>query len=196
MNAGYETTATTLSFCSYELALNPECQEKLYEEINSAIDSNGEISYEALATLPYLDSVISETLRLYPPIIKLEREPITDYKLGDTGITLFKGQIVEIPVYAIHHSEEYYPNPENFNPSRFMPQNRDQIIPYTYLPFGAGPRNCIGMRFALMETKLCLAQIVRRYKFVRSVKTEIPLQFKKVSLLLSTNGLIVGIQKR
>ncbi len=77
-----------------------------------------------------------------------------------------------------------------------MPENRDQIIPYTYLPFGAGPRNCIGMRFALMEIKLCLSQIVRRYKFVRSVKTEVPLQFKRVSLLLSTNGLIVGIQKR
>jgi cytochrome P450 family 3 subfamily A len=77
-----------------------------------------------------------------------------------------------------------------------MPENRDQIIPYTYLPFGAGPRNCIGMRFALMETKLCLAQIIRRYKFVRSVKTKVPLQFKRVSLLLSTNGLIVGIQKR
>jgi cytochrome P450 len=97
MTAGYETTATTLSFCSYELALNPECQEKLYEEINSAIDSNGEISYEVLAKLPYLDSVISETLRLYPPIIILEREAMTDYKLGDTGITLFKGQVVEIP---------------------------------------------------------------------------------------------------
>jgi cytochrome P450 len=196
MIAGYETTATTLSFCSYELALNPECQEKLFEEINSAIDSNEEISYETLAKLPYLDSVISETLRLYPPIIKLEREAMTDYKLGDTGITLFKGQVVEIPVYPIHHSEEYYPNPENFNPSRFMPENRDQIIPYTYLPFGAGPRNCIGMKFALMEAKLCLAHIVRRYKFIRSAKTEVPLEFRRVSLLLSTNGLIVGIQKR
>jgi cytochrome P450 family 3 subfamily A len=75
--------------------------------------------------LPYLDSVISETLRLYPPVLRLEREAMTDYKLGNTGITLLKGQLVEIPVFAIHHSEEYYPNPERFFPERFMPENRD-----------------------------------------------------------------------
>ncbi len=194
--AGYETTATTLTFCSYELALNPECQEKLCEELKSAMDSNGEINYETLAKLPYLDSVISETLRLYPPVLRLEREAMTDYKLGNTGITLLKGQLVEIPVFAIHHSEEYYPNPERFFPERFMPENRDQIIPYTYIPFGAGPRNCIGMRFALMEAKLCLAHIVRRFRFVRSAKTAVPLQFKTVTRLCSAKSVIVGIQKR
>ncbi len=194
--AGYETTATTLSFCSYELAVNPECQEKLYEEVSSAIDSKGEISYETLAKLHYLDSVISETLRLYPPVIRLEREAMTDHKLGDTGITLFKGQIVEIPTYAVHHSEEYYPNPEKFIPERFMPENRHQIIPYTFIPFGAGPRNCVGMRFALMEAKLALAQIVRKFKFVRSAKTEVPLKFKTVTPLCAAKSIIVGIEKR
>jgi len=194
--AGYETTATTLSFCSYELALNPDCQQKLYEEVSSAVDQNGEISYEILTKLPYLDSVISETLRLYPPVIRLERETMTDYKLGDTGIELYKGQIIEIPTYAIHHSEEYYPNPDKFNPERFMPENRDQIVPYTYIPFGAGPRNCIGMRFALMETKLGLAQIIRRFRLVRSVKTEVPLKFLTVTPLCAAKSLIVGIEKR
>jgi len=119
-----------------------------------------------------------------------------DYKLGDTGITLYKGQVVEIPIYAIHHSEEYYENPEKFNPERFLPENRDQIIPYTYLPFGSGPRNCIGMRFALMEAKLCLAQIVRRFRFVRSAKTEVPLRFKTVTPLTAAKSIIVGIEKR
>ena len=111
-------------------------------------------------------------------------------------MTLYKGQVVEIPIYAIHHSEEYYENPEKFNPERFLPENRDQIIPYTYLPFGSGPRNCIGMRFALMEAKLCLGQIVRRFRFVRSPKTEVPLRFKTVTNLTAAKSIIVGIEKR
>ncbi|CAG2111904.1 unnamed protein product, partial [Medioppia subpectinata] len=194
--AGYETTATTLTFCSYELALNPHIQQRLYEEVESAVDSNGEISYEVLAKLPLLDAILSETLRLYPPVIRLERKAQTDYKLGDTGIQLYAGQDIEIPVYAIHHSEDFYPNAHKFDPDRFMPENRHKIIPYTYLPFGAGPRNCIGMRFALMEAKLGLAQIVRRYRFFRSSQTAVPLQFRPISRLLAAKEVVVGIEKR
>ncbi|CAG2164092.1 unnamed protein product, partial [Oppiella nova] len=194
--AGYETTATTLTFCSYELALNPSVQERLYEEVEAAVDADGEISYEDLAKLPFLDAVLSETLRKYPPIIKLQRKAMADYKLGDTGIQLFKSQDVEIPVYAIHHSEEYYPQPEKFIPDRFLPENRHKITPYTYIPFGAGPRNCIGMRFALMEAKLGLVQIVRRYRFFRSPQTAVPLEFKPITLLCSPKSVIIGIEKR
>ena len=195
--AGYETTATTLSFCSYELALHPEVQEKLFEEVESAVDSKGEINYETLSKLPYLDAVLSETLRMYPPVIRLERRAMTDrYKLGDTGLVLNKGQEIEIPVYAIHHSEEFYPNPDKFYPERFLPENRNQIKPYTYLPFGAGPRNCIGMRFALMEAKLGIAQIVRRFRFFRTEETAVPLQFRPFFRLTSAKKLVVGIEKR
>ncbi|CAG2109522.1 unnamed protein product, partial [Medioppia subpectinata] len=154
--AGYETTASTLSFCSYELALNPDVQQKLYEEVMTLMDTNGEIDYEVLIKLPFLDAVIAETLRLHTPLVKIGRIAAKDYRLGNTGITVYKGQALEIPVYAIHHSKEYYPNAEMFIPDRFLPENRHQIIPYTYLPFGSGPRNCIGMRFALMEVKLVL----------------------------------------
>ncbi len=98
--------------------------------------------------------------------------------MGNTGLTLFKGQTVEIPVYAIHHSEEYFPNADKFIPERFLPENRHKIIPYSYLPFGAGPRNCIGMRFALTEAKLGLASIIQKYRFSRSPRTEVPLSFK------------------
>ncbi|CAG2108205.1 unnamed protein product [Medioppia subpectinata] len=143
--AGYETASTTLSFCSYELALNPDVQQKLYEEVMSSLDTNGEIDYEVLTKLPFLDAVIAETLRLHSPIVKIGNIAAQDYRLGSTGITVQKGQTVEIPIYAIHHSEEYYPNPEMFIPDRFLPVNRHKIIPYTYLPFSAGPRNCIGM---------------------------------------------------
>jgi cytochrome P450 family 3 subfamily A len=77
-----------------------------------------------------------------------------------------------------------------------MPENRHKIIPYTFIPFGAGPRNCVGMRFALMEAKLALAQIVRKFKFVRSAKTEVPLKFKTVTPLCAAKSIIVGIEKR
>ncbi|CAG2178626.1 unnamed protein product [Oppiella nova] len=194
--AGYETTATTLTFCTYELALNQDIQDKLYEEINSAVDSNGEISYEELARLPYLDAVLSETLRLHPPAQRLARLASTDYKLGETGITLLKGQQIEFPIHGIHHLEEYYPNPFQFNPDRFLPENRHNIIPYTYLPFGAGPRNCIGMRFALLEAKLGLAHIIRKYRFFRTPNTDVPLIYKRSFLLASPKRLLVGIEKR
>ena len=137
--AGYETTATTLSFCSYELALHPEIQERLYSETSSAFDANGDINYDILSKLPFLDSVISETLRLYPPVLRLGREAMEDIQLENTDITIAKGVIAEIPVYAIHHSEEYYENASEFNPDRFMPENRANIKPNTYLPFGSGP---------------------------------------------------------
>ncbi len=97
-----------------------------------------------------------------------ERRAAEEYKLGDSGIELFKDQIVEITVFAMHYCEEFYPNPDKFNPDRFMPENRSQIKPYTYLPFGVGPRNCIGLRFALLEAKLSLTKLIQKYKFVRS----------------------------
>lgn len=194
---GYETTATALTFCSYELALNQEIQDQLFDEIQSALDSNGDISYENLAKLPFLDSVISETLRLYPPVLRLERQAMADYKLGDTGITLSKGEEIEIPVYAIHHCEEFYTNADKFIPNRFMPENRHLIKPYTYLPFGAGPRNCLGMRFALMEIKLGLTQIIKRFRLFKTEKTTFPMVFKEGTRLMTAKSpVMVGIEKR
>jgi len=194
--AGFETTATTLGFMSYALALHPECQEKLYKEVVTAMGSEKEISYEDLHRLPYLDACISETLRVYPPVSRLEREVNQDFKLGESEIKLLKGQVVEIPVYAIHHSEEYFKDADHFIPERFLPENRNQIIPYTYLPFGTGPRNCIGMRFALMEIKLAIAHIIIRYRFTKCNKTEEKLKFRPMVPTLSPSSVTVGIEKR
>ncbi|CAG2111767.1 unnamed protein product [Medioppia subpectinata] len=194
---GYETTSNLLSFCSYELALNPHIQDILCNEINCAIDSNGEIPYEVLAKLPHLDAVISETLRLHSPFLRLSRLATTDYPLADTGITLRAGQQIDFPIQAIHRSEEYYENAHQFNPDRFMPENRHKIIPYTYLPFGAGPRNCIGMRFALLNAKLALAHIVKNYTFFPTPNTDRPIHYMRGILNLTfPQKLIVGIDKR
>ena len=194
--AGYETTATTLSFCSYELALNQEIQNKLYQELKLAIENNGDIDYDTLSKLPYLDAVISETLRKYPPVQRLERTATQTYQVPNTKVTINKGNIVYIPVYAIHHDEEYYPSPETFKPERFLPENRHLIKPYTYLPFGCGPRNCVGMRFGLLEAKLALTKILLKYKFVKSAKTQVPLEFLPNRLLLASKSIIVGVERR
>ena len=195
-NAGYETTASTLTFATYELALNPSVQERLYEEVFSAVDSKGDIDYDVLSTLPYLDAVISETLRLHSPVIRISRQANEDYKLGHTGLTIKKDMVVEIPIYAIQHAPEYWLNPMQFSPERFLPENRDKIVPYTYLPFGGGPRNCIGMRFGLMEVKVGLVQVVRRFRLFRCPNTDVPLQLKTHLLLLSPKRVVVGIERR
>ncbi|CAG2165507.1 unnamed protein product, partial [Oppiella nova] len=205
---GYLATATILAFSAYELALNPDIQQRLYDEINGAIDSTaGDIPYDVLTRLPYLDAVVSEILRRYSMVrplariasadyklgdtgitikaavlsgsMPLARIASTDYKLGDTGITIKAGQQVELLNFALHHSERYYPDPFKFDPDRFMPENRHRVNPYAYMPFGAGPRNCIGMRFGLLVVKLGLARMVGAYRFYRCPETDVPVNYQR-----------------
>ncbi|CAG2165916.1 unnamed protein product [Oppiella nova] len=194
--AGYESTSATLSYCTYELALNPGLQDRLYEETKEAFNEKGEIDYEVLSRLPFIDALLSETLRNYPPVLRLQREAMEDVTLGDTGVKIEKGVAVEIPVYAIHHDPDHYPDPFTFSPDRFMPENRGHIQAYTYLPFGSGPRNCIGMRFALLESKLALAKISHSFRFSRVTDTDVPVVFNKGRVLCQAKRLVVGIQKR
>ena len=194
--AGYETTASTLSFCLYELALNQDIQERLYREIQQAKTEDPSLSYATLSKCEYLDAVLSETLRKYPPALLLNREASDRYHIPEAGLWLEKGQSVNIPVYAIHHMEQFFPNPHRYDPDRFMPENRDKIVPYSYLPFGGGPRNCIGMRFALTEAKMGLARLVDQFKVVRTAETTDTLQIKSSLFLLKTSPIKLGVQKR
>ncbi|CAG2103506.1 unnamed protein product [Medioppia subpectinata] len=109
------------------------------------------------------DQIYGETDQLKDQKINKSKIPSEDYKLGDTGITIPKGTTVDVDIQSIHHNPEYYPNPDRWDPERFMPENRDQLVPYTYMPFGMGPRNCVGMRFALMEAKTAIAHLVNKY---------------------------------
>ncbi|GFT54954.1 cytochrome P450 3A4 [Nephila pilipes] len=195
--AGYDTTASTLSFVSYLLALHPEIQEKVHEELVEAVtQTNGKLTYEALQNMKYMDNVISETLRLFPPAVRLERKAVGDYKLADTGITIPKGMIVTIPSYAMHRDPELFPDPERFDPDRFTPEERAKRDQYSYLPFGAGPRNCVGMRFALMEIKVCLACVVANFKIKRCPETKVPLKFLVGAGLLQPIDVTVALERR
>ncbi|KAG8176915.1 hypothetical protein JTE90_018698 [Oedothorax gibbosus] len=195
--AGYDTTASTLSFASYLLALNPEKQDLLREEVDRVIkEHKGHITYEALQDMKYLDNVISETLRIFPPAVRTERLADADYKLGDTGITVPKDMVITIPVYAMHHDPKFYPNPEIFEPDRFTLEERAKRDQYAYLPFGAGPRNCVGMRFALMEIKVCLAMVIANFHINRCPQTKVPLDFYIGQGILAPKGIILGLEAR
>ncbi|GBM26737.1 Cytochrome P450 3A13 [Araneus ventricosus] len=184
--AGYETTASALSFATYLLALNQEIQEKLRAEVDAEMERNDDhLTYDALKSMTYLDQVISETLRLYPPAFRLERQAEDDYRLGNTGINIPKGMVITIPVFAMHRDPKFWPNPERFDPERFTPEEEKKIPKYCYLPFGAGPRKCLGQLFAKTEVKFCLAHVVRYFKINTCPETNIPLEFD-----LSQHGLL------
>ncbi|GFU26382.1 cytochrome P450 3A11 [Nephila pilipes] len=161
---GYETTATMVTFVSYCLATNPEWQEKLIKEVDESFEKHTEMSYDAVRDMKILDAVISETLRMYPPLLMGERTAVDDYKLGDTGILVEKGLRIIIPFYAMHYDPDFFQDPETFNPERFMDSFEPKHPQYAYLPFGAGPRNCLGMRFALLEIKMCITNVLRHFR--------------------------------
>ncbi|KAK7074658.1 Cytochrome P450 3A4 [Halocaridina rubra] len=158
--AGFDTTASTLAFTSYLLAKHHEEQERLRKEIQDIIREHGEINYQSIMEAKFLDSCIMETLRMYPPLTTTERVCTRDFKLPNSDITVPRGMIVQIPIWCLHHDEQYWPEPYVYRPDRFMPENKACIRNYTHLPFGAGPRNCIAMRFALMEAKVALAKMI------------------------------------
>lgn len=126
----------------YELARNPEIQDKLRAEIQEGLKNNdGQLNYDLLFSFQYLDMVVHETLRMYPIIPAMLRKCDKDYKVANTNLTIPKGMTVLIPIYSIHHDSEFYPLPSTFDPERFSPANSESRNPITYLAFGEGPRS-------------------------------------------------------
>ncbi|XP_047998100.1 cytochrome P450 6B5-like [Leguminivora glycinivorella] len=162
---GYETSATTLAYMLYRLALNPEIQEKVAAEIDEVFERHGgEITYEALKDLTYMDKVFHETLRLHTVGDSLLRVSAEDYKVPGTNVTLRKGQTAVIPNIGIHYDEKYWPDPFKFDPERFSLENVAKRNPAVFLPFGIGPRNCIGVRFAKMQIRLMMARLLSQFR--------------------------------
>jgi len=180
--AGFDTTSNLLQSITFHLAKNPDIQEKLYQEIDEVASAlNGkQVTYEALHKMKYLDMVISEGLRIQPPAPQLDRSCTKDYTMdlgNGKSVEIKKGDIIFLPYYVLHHDSEYFPNPEKFDPDRFSDENKDSIVAGSYLPFGMGPRACIGSRFALMEAKLLLFNVLANFSIVPSPKTPAKLTF-------------------
>lgn len=143
--AGFETSSTAMSFALYEIALHPQVQGKLRAEINKILkEHDGELSYDAIMSMKYLDKVVHETLRKYPPLPILFRNCNKDYTIPDTDVVIKEGMGVMIPILGIQHDHEYFPNPEVFDPERFSEEGKASRPNFTWLPFGEGPRVCIG----------------------------------------------------
>ncbi|KAI1708172.1 cytochrome p450 domain-containing protein [Ditylenchus destructor] len=163
MVAGYDTSATTLEFALYNLAKLPEIQDQLRDEIDSVVGDDEEMTYEHLTKMPYLYQVIQETLRMYSPVPRIARLCRAPTKI--CGIEFKPGMQVSVPITAIHYDPGIYPDPYQFNPDRFSAEEKRGRDPLTWLPFGYGARNCIGMRLAEFEVKIALAFLIRRYRF-------------------------------
>ncbi|XP_041980390.1 cytochrome P450 6B5-like [Aricia agestis] len=179
--AGYETSATTMSFMLYELARNPDIQEKLHQEIDEVLgNSDGEVTYETLSKLPYMEKVFDETLRVYPLVDPLQRRAMDKYKIPGTDVTIEKGQIVVVPVRAIHYDETIYPNPEKFDPERFDPKVSAGRHACAYMPFGLGPRNCIGMRFAKVQSRVCILKLLSRFRVELAEEQDMTFDWRRI----------------
>ena len=160
--AGHETTSNALTWTWYLLSQHPEVEAKLHEELDSVLNGRTP-TLDDLRDLPYTLQVIKESMRLYPPAWILNgRVALEDVEIGD--YTIPKGNVVWISPYAMHRLPQYFPNPDEFDPERFTPENEKAIPKFAYIPFGGGARVCIGNSFALMEAHLILATIAQQYQ--------------------------------
>merc|ERR1719341_2047052 len=188
--AGYDTTGMTLSFLAYEMSKNPEVQKKLQEEIDQAFDeSEGELpDYSVIQSLSYLDMVIHETLRIHSPVGLNTRVATKDYKLPGTDIVIKEHEMLSWNARALHRDPEHWTNPDEFYPEHFSKEAKANRSPYAFQAFGQGPRACIGMRFALLEAKVAVLSVLRKFSFKPGTKTLEPLVLDAGSALAWAKG--------
>ena len=193
MLAGYETTSNTLSYTAYLLALNPIIQDKLIKEINGYYASNPNSSlYDAAEGIEYVTMILYESLRMYPPAPRTSRECKQTCAVTD-DLIIEKGVDINIPIFLLHRNPKYWPNPDTFDPERFNPNNEASYPAYSYLPFGEGPRNCIGRRLGMLEAKMALVAILKDFHFKKSVDTEVPLKLGFGISMSPRNGIKLTI---
>ncbi|XP_017376719.1 cytochrome P450 4F2 isoform X2 [Cebus imitator] len=165
MFEGHDTTASGLSWVLYHLAKHPEYQERCRQEVQELLKDREpkEIEWDDLAQLPFLTMCVKESLRLHPPVPVISRHVTQDIVVPD-GRVIPKGVICLISVFGTHHNPAVWPDPEVYDPFRFDPENSKERSPLAFIPFSAGPRNCIGQAFAMAEMKVVLALTLLRFR--------------------------------
>ncbi|XP_069673251.1 cytochrome P450 6j1-like [Periplaneta americana] len=190
LGAAFETSSSTLCFALYELAFHPDIQQRVREEIARVLAPHqNKLTYDNLQELHYLDMVVAETQRKYPSLPFLDRRCERDYEIpdphGSGTVILPAGTAVHIPVIGIQNNPKYFPIPEKFDPERFSEENRRNRSNLLHIPFGEGPRICIGKRFGLMQMKTGLVHILSKYEVAPCKETPIPLIPDPKSFLLA-----------
>jgi len=160
--AGHETSSNALSWIFYLLSSRPDCLEKVRQEFDSVL-GEASMTYSDVPKFEFVTQVILEALRLYPPFWMVDRMAVADDRVGDVAIP--RGSMVIVYVYGAHHAPRYWQNPENFDTERFTKANEKLRPPFTYLPFGAGPRGCIGGNYAMLQILMILSDLLRKYDF-------------------------------
>ncbi|KAG4079242.1 hypothetical protein HA402_006965 [Bradysia odoriphaga] len=190
--ASYETTSVTLQFCLHNLINHQSVQDKLRTQLRKTVDPGSKkISSSALSSIPLLNHIVKETLRMFPPAAPFTAR-VANENYEYQGIVIPKGAGVFIGVSAIHNDPKLWPEPEEFRPERFE-SDFDKL---TYLPFGGGPRNCLGMRFAYMEIELALANLILNYRFEPGPSTEKKIKtMETFATLIPQNGVFCKVTR-
>jgi cytochrome P450 len=160
--AGHETSSNALSWLLYLLSSRPDCLKQVRQEMEEAL-GGVPLGHADLPKFVFTTQVIQEALRLYPPFWMVDREAIADDRVGD--IVIPAGSMVIVHVYGAHHAAKHWSDPENFDTDRFIKGAEKQRAPFTYLPFGGGPRVCIGNHYAMLQILMILSELLRRYDF-------------------------------
>ncbi|XP_001603529.3 cytochrome P450 6B1 [Nasonia vitripennis] len=195
--AGFETSSTTVSNALYELAFNQNIQDKLRNEIREEIErNNGQLTYDSIKRMKYLDKIYKETLRKYPPGSIIQRRSNAQYTFTGTKVTIPANTTLIIPVWAIHRDPDLYPDPDIFDPERFNEDNESSRHPMNYLPFGDGPHNCIAVRYSNYQTKVGLIAAINKFKVNVCDKTCISYQVEPRAIFTApVGGIYLKISK-
>ncbi|XP_075156884.1 cytochrome P450 4g1-like [Haematobia irritans] len=197
MFEGHDTTAAGSSFALCLLGIHQDVQQRVFEEQQAIFsdDINRDCTFADTLQMSYLERVICETLRLYPPVPLIARKVEEDTKLKSGPYTVAKGSTVVLLQYFVHRRADIYPDPEKFNPDNFLPERTAGRHYYGFIPFSAGPRSCVGRKFAMLQLKVLLSTIIRNYR-VTSTRTQKDFELQGDIILKMTNGFNIGLERR
>nr|CAD7452255.1 unnamed protein product [Timema tahoe] len=194
MFEGHDTTTAAICWSLFLLGLNPHIQERVQTELDDLFQgSTRSVTMKDLQEMKYLEQVIKESLRLYPSVPFIARKIDQDVQLGE--YTIPAGCTLYIPIYHVHRNPDYFPQPEEFNPDHFQTEKVQTRHPYAYIPFSAGPRNCIGQKFALLEEKTVLSSILRQFN-VLSMQAKETVGMTLELVLRPIHGIDVQLRRR
>ncbi|XP_046621852.1 cytochrome P450 6k1-like [Neodiprion virginianus] len=191
--AGHETSSLTMAFTLFELAKNPEIQKRARQDVRYQLKKHG-VTQEAFQEMKYLNQVISETLRMYPPAPIIDRVAERDYKIPGSDLVIEKGTPVYVPLLGLHYNPKYHPEPWKFDPDRFSDERKKSLVPMTYMPFGEGPRYCVGQRIGQLQSLIGLGMILSEYEI--SLNPDIDTVVSPKSIFLAPSNDINLILKK